>query len=736
MMDLSGYGMPEGSPEPGACLRVDRPESGLAIVTFDPPHRSFPVLDAPLLRDLDAVISQFESDPGLKGVVFRGRTPEQFLAGADVEGIGQITDEAVIQNVVIAVHGLFDRIAALKAKTVAAVGGPVPGGAYELSLACDRIVATDAKATRIGLPETQLGILPGWGGSHRLPLRVGIPGALDAILTGRLYPAKVAKKRGMIDRLTKPAYLERIASDIAMGRASCSRASRGAKAWTVDKNPIARAVIENQALKGLDAKANGKYPAPYAALDLVMSSVHASKRSWAQREARAISGLLVGPVCKNLVSLFFGSEEAKKLGRMPDGSKPGKPAQATVVGAGTMGAGIAGSLAEKGVAVRLADLSSAALGKALADHQKTVMGKVKKRRMDRADGIAAIDRLDGAEGITGMGRSTFAVEAVAEIMGVKHKVFGELAEKLPDGAVLATNTSSLSVSEIARQVPDPGRVVGMHFFNPVRKMPLVEVVRGAQTTDETVAQTCALAIALGKTPVVTADVPGFLVNRLLGPYVDEAVRLFVGGAEAKRIDDLMVDFGMPMGPLRLLDEVGLDIASHAAVSLHEGYGDRMAHSDGITGLMGDARMGKKTGQGFYDHSAHGKKRAAAKPMGDLPNFQTGDWARSLRDEDLVDRMVLAMVNEAARCLEEKVVAGPAELDLATVFGTGFAPFRGGVLHYAEARGFGKVVQRLDQLAEHDEVVERGAGAARFQATGLLREWAEEGKALFSSAPEA
>ncbi|MFT7677261.1 MAG: 3-hydroxyacyl-CoA dehydrogenase/enoyl-CoA hydratase/3-hydroxybutyryl-CoA epimerase [Planctomycetota bacterium] len=724
-MDLSGYPVPENAPEPGACLRVERPEAGLAIVTFDSPHRSFSVLDAPLLRDLDTLVTQFEGDPALRGIVFQGRSPDQFLAGADVQGIGQITDVSVIEGIVLSVHALFDRIAALKARTVAAVGGPVPGGALELSLACDRIIATDAKNTRIGLPETQLGILPGWGGSHRLPARIGLPHALDAILTGRLFPAKVALKRGMVDRLTKSEYLGRVARDVAMGRMPCKRHSRGSKLWTVDRNPIARAVIEHQALKGLDAKANGKYPAPYAALDLVMSSVKSPRKNWAGREARAISALLTGPVCKSLVSLFFGSEEAKKLGRLPDGGKAEMPEFATVVGAGVMGAGIAGSLAEKGVNVRLADLSSEALGRALGEHEKSVLRKVKRRRMTKSDGTAAIDRLDAAQGIVGMARSTFAVEAVAEVLGVKHKVFGELAEALPAGAILATNTSSLSVTEIAAGVPSPERVVGMHFFNPVRMMPLVEVVRGANTSDEVVARTCALAISMGKTPVITRDVPGFLVNRLLGPYIDEAVRLFVGGADAARIDSLMVDFGMPMGPLRLLDEVGLDIASHAAASLHAGYGDRMQPSDGISGLMGDERLGKKTGQGFYDHTSHGKRKSSAKLMADLPNFQQETWARSLRDDELVNRMVLAMVNEAYRCLEEGVVSSSAVLDLATVFGTGFAPFRGGVLRYAESVGLPEIVERLDHLAGQEEILERGPGAMRFRAAALLRQRAQD-----------
>jgi 3-hydroxyacyl-CoA dehydrogenase/enoyl-CoA hydratase/3-hydroxybutyryl-CoA epimerase len=714
-----GFPLPDDAPEAGACIRVQRPEPGLAVVVFDPPHRSFPIFDAPLLRDLDAVLTELEGDAALRGIVFTGRKPTQFLAGADVEAIGTITDPGVVEDVVRSVHALFDRVARLAPRTVAAVGGPVPGGAFEFSMCCDRIVAVDGKSTRIGLPETMLGILPGWGGSHRLPRRVGIPTALDAILTGRLLPAKPALKRGFVDRLAHEEDLVRIASDIAMGRKKCARRSRGAWAWLVDRNPLARTLIRDRALKGVDAKARGKYPAPYAALDLVLSAPGAPQRTWAGREAKAVAELATGPVCKSLVGIFFASEAAKKLGKGAEGVEPPRPAQATVVGAGVMGAGIASALALAGVPVRLADLSSKTLAGAVASHRTEVEKRRKKRRLSSHEANAAVDRLDPVAGATGMARSEFAIEAVAEVLEVKRKVLGGLAEQLPAHAILATNTSSLSVGAIAEGLPHPERVVGMHFFNPVKAMPLVEVVRGPETSDEVVTRTCALALALGKTPVVTRDVPGFLVNRILGPYLDEAVRLFLAGAEVERVDRLMLDFGMPMGPYTLLDEVGFDIAQHAAASLHAGYGDRMAPCPGLEGLAQSHRLGRKTGLGFYKHPAPGDRKAKRVVAEDLASFQTGHGARALSDADLVDRLVLAMVGEAARCLEEQVVESEQVLDLASVFGTGFAPFRGGLWSHARKTGYDRVATRMRELQQAPDIAERGAGAQRFEPTGLL-----------------
>ena len=603
MMDISRFPGIENAPEPGTCVRLERPEPGLAVLVMDPPHRSFPVLDAPMLRDIDAALTEVEADESITGVVLTGRRPDQFLAGADVEAIATVTDPGIVRDAVMMVHELFGRIERMRARTIAAVGGPVPGGAFEISLACDAIVATDDPKTRIGLPETQLGIIPGWGGSHRLPKRVGVPVALDAILTGRLYPARKAKKLGLVDRLTKKEYLFRVASDLAMGREPLRRRRRGWKLWLVDRNPLAKLVIASQATKQIDRKAHGNYPAPYRALEIVLDAPSKTRHEAARIEAEGTVELVTGKVCKNLVSIFFASEAAKKAAQFADGSSPPRMKEGAVVGGGVMGGGIASLMAERGLRVRLSDLSQAALDAATIEHRRDVEKKRKRRRYQPHEANAAIDRFDVSLGVRAVEGADVAVEAVAEVLDVKHKVLAELEAQVSDEAVLCTNTSSLSVTAMQAETRLPGRVVGMHFFNPVKKMPLVEIVRGEQTSDETVTRIAALSVALGKTPVVTRDVPGFLVNRLLCPYLDEAVRLFVEGVSPLRVDRLLVRFGMPMGPFTLLDEVGLDIAAHAAASLHEGYGARMEPTAALGGMLGPDRLGKKSGAPFFRRPA-------------------------------------------------------------------------------------------------------------------------------------
>ncbi len=651
-----------------------------------------------------------------------GRDATQFAAGADVEAIAAIDDPAVVERVVLAVHALFRRIERLSVRTVCAIGGAAPGGAYELALCCDVILASDDPKTKLGLPETMLGILPGWGGSHRLPQRVGIPTALDVILAGKVLPSKVCHRRGMVDRLTKPEYLVPIASDIALGRLQVETHRRGWQRWLVDRNPIARAVIRNQATKQVLARTKGHYPAPLAALELVLAAPGTRIEEAATKEARAISELAVGPIAKNLIGIFFASEHAKKLGRRGD-FVPEPIEHAAVLGAGVMGGGIASVMALKGIAVRLSDLSREALDKALIEHRAAVAKQKRRRRLARNEATAALDRLDATTGLVGLSRSQIVVEAIAEKLAIKRSVLAELAQQVSDECILATNTSSLSVTAIAAELPAPERVCGMHFFNPVAAMPLVEVVRGERTSAETITRVCALALALGKTPLVCKDVAGFLVNRLLGPYLDEAVRLFVAGADPARLDRALQEFGMPMGPLTLLDEVGLDIARHASEALHAAYGDRMQPSAGLDELSGPDRLGKKTGHGFYRHA----KGEDARLADDLAGFQKQSYAREFAAAELVDRCVLAMVNEAARCLEERVVAGPVELDLGTVFGTGFAPFRGGLLRYADTLGLEQVVAKLERIAQAPEVRERPGGVERFTPAPLLVELAAKGQ---------
>ncbi len=722
-----GLPAPKNMPPEGSCVRVERPEAGLVVLTLDPPHRTSTVLDLPLWRDLALALDGVQPKSGDRGLVLRGREPLHFAFGADIDAIKTLTDPEVVKRMTLQVHGILETLENLSRSmcTVAAVGGPVPGGALELSLACRYVLAADSPKTRLGLPETQLGILPGWGGTHRLPKKIGVPAAMQAILTGRLYKAKAAARMGIVDRMTQPEYLFDIAADLAMGRTKARPKQRGWARYMIDRNPLATAVIARTALKQANAKAHGKYPAIEAVIPLVARAPRVDVREAAIREGDAIAVLATGSVCKSLVSIFTASEAAKKLGQGPDGERPERIRHACVVGAGVMGGAIASLLAERGVGTRLADLSREALDRALGDHQLTMAKKLKRRRIDRTGAMKALDRLDVCEGISGVSHAGIAIEAVAETLPIKQVVMGELAEKLPKGAILATNTSSLSVTAIAAELPDPGRVIGMHFFNPVRQMPLVEIVPGEKTRPEVVRSTVALALALGKTPVIVKDVAGFLVNRLLGPFLDEALRLFQGGVAPARLEDLLLDFGMPMGPLRLLDEVGFDIAGHAARSLHEAYGERMRPTEVLLPWIESGRQGRKSGKGFYDWSNPSKPDLAR----DLAKLQTSQALSHLSNEDIVNRCILSLINEGARCLEEGVVAGPAELDLATVFGMGFAPFRGGLLHHADRVGAANLREQLACIVASPDISAREGGRAKFTAARLLDQLAEDG-ALF------
>lgn len=730
MIDIEGLPLPEGAPAPGACVRIERPEPGLAVVVLDPPHRKLAVLDVPLVRDLDAALDELETTPDLQGVVFTGREPLSFAAGADIDAIRGLTDPALALQLVRGVQGLYDRIEALgerRITTVAAVGGPVPGGACELALACRYIVLADDPRSRIGLPETKLGILPGWGGSQRLPRRVGVPQALDLILKGSLLPPRPALKKGVVDRLTPPEYLVRVAGDIALGRRTCRRFDRGPWRWLVDRNPLALAVIGRQVQRTVARQTGGHYPAAARAARLVTWAPLTPHDRGMQAEAEAIAELGTGAICKNLVGIFDLMEGAKRLGRDADGERSAPIQRGAVLGAGVMGGDIASLMADRGVATRLFDIAPAGLDAAVLRHRADLARRKKRRRLTSAEHDAALDRLDATQHLVGFGRCELVLEAVAERLDVKRRVFTDLAAQVAPDALLATNTSSLSVTAIAEGVPHPERVVGVHFFNPSKKMPLVEIVRGEQTSDEACRRAAAFALQLGKTPVVVADVAGFLVNRLLGPYLDEALRLYDGGVDPHRIEQAARRFGMPMGPLRLLDEVGLDIAAHAATSLHEAYGERMTPSKVIQPLLDVGHLGKKSGDGFYVHLSW-TKRPSKDFSSDLRRLCRPRSAQEefLSDEEVTDRLVLAMLAEGVRALDEGVVASARDLDLATVFGMGFPPFRGGLLRWADTVGAAELVRRLEHCASSVASGPSPERRERFAVPGLLQRMAAEG----------
>ncbi|MEO0651870.1 MAG: 3-hydroxyacyl-CoA dehydrogenase NAD-binding domain-containing protein [Planctomycetota bacterium] len=735
VIDLDALPVPEGSPEPGACVSLEREEDGRLIrLRLVSPHReSGPVFDAPLLRDLWNALGEIERDAQVTGVVLCGRDPLTFCFGADVDGIAELDDPAAAEQIGRAGQEIFQKLHRLsksgggKLTVIAAVGGPVPGGAFEIALACDRILLADHQKSRVGLPEVQLGILPGWGGTQRLPRRVGVPRALGAILTGKLHTARQAKKLGLVDRLTHPEFLDRVAADLALGRKSAHGPNRGIWRNLVDKNPIALAVIKSQAEKGVTKQTRGHYPAAYRALELTADALRRPLKDGLEREAAALGQLAVSPVCKSLVSIYRGGEAAKRVAKRDDGGREAKFERAAVVGAGVMGGGIASLFATKGLSTRLADLSQVQLDDALVEHERTVDKLRKRRRLQPHEADAALDRLELTRTDKGFRNCDFVIEAIAEVLEVKRKVLGAYAERVREDAVIATNTSSLSVDAIAEGLPSPERVLGLHFFNPVPKMPLVEVIRGSKTDEGVLRRVVQLAIDLGKTPVVCNDAPGFIVNRLLGPYLDEAMRLYETGSAPAELDRLALDFGLPMGPFTLIDEVGIDIAAHTASSLEAAFGARMAPSGVLGPLLDAGELGKKTGKGAYLHS--NKKGKSPDALPENPRLRRPSGAplvSVLSNEERIDRMVLPMVNEAARILDEGVVDDPAMLDLATVYGMGFAPFRGGVLAYADARGLPAIVDRLRELAASPEIASRPGGPERFEPAPRLIELAASG----------
>lgn len=730
--DVRQFSLAPDAPPEKACVRLEIHEEGrLVHLILDPPHRKQAVFDAALMRDLYLRLQEVQGLDGVEGLVLTGRDPLSFCYGADLDAVNTLETAHQAEKLGAAGQHVFQTLHRMslggggKLRTVAAVGGPVPGGAFEVSLACDIIVAAQDKSTKIGLPEVKLGIVPAWGGCQRLPRRIGVANALKPVLTGSLYDPKRAKKLGLIDRITWPTYLLRIAGDLALGREKFKPRERGWKAWGLDRNPLWTAFVGSQARKGVLAQTHGHYPAPLEAIELICAAPRRSLEDGLAAEARTLGPLATSPVCRSLVSIFHASEDAKKRGQREDGSKPAKFARAAVIGGGVMGAGIASTLATKGTPTRLRDLSQGALDDALLSHQSAVLKKKKRRRLKAHQADAALDRLETTTTGDGFGACDFVIEAVSEVLEVKHKVLRDMAERARPDAVIASNTSSLSIDAIAAAIPNPERVVGMHFFNPVDKMPLVEVVRGQRTDPEVVARTAALALSLGKTPVVTKDAPGFVVNRLLGPYLDECCRLFELGSTPYELDRMALEFGMPMGPMMLLDEVGLDIAAHTAQSLWSAFGSRMEPSLLLQPLVESGQLGKKTGKGVYLHKS--KKSGSKLPVNPSIKRPSGSRAVSpLSQEEVIDRMILPMVNEAARLFSEGVVETPQELDLATVFGMGFAPFRGGVLAYADSLGAAEIQRRLEHIAGQTDVINRGEGAERFRPAEWIVDLAKSG----------
>ncbi len=708
----------------------DLDEHGIVHVVLDRPGESLNVLTADVLRALDGLLDDLRVRTELTGVVFRSGKPGSFIAGADVDEIAEVDDAYRAAEGARFGQAVFQKIATLNAPTACAINGACLGGGTEMALACTFRLAADDPGLRIGLPETQIGIIPGFGGTQRLPRLIGVVKSLDLILAGKRLDPRRARKVGLIDRIAPGEYLVREAVALILrareeGVDPVVRSLRGRKSpvrRAVDEVEPIRRVVLQQARKKTAAKVRPEaYPAPFRAIEAIDAACKLSLTQGLDLEARIVGELVPSRTSKNLIWLFKNNAAMRRKND-GTGARPRAVRRTAVLGAGVMGGGIAQLIADRGLPVRLRDLRYEAILDALRTAHGIWDRRRRRGRMTAREVESKMRWIAPTLDLTGMGGVDLIVEAVVEDPDVKRKVLAELEERMGDGTVFASNTSSIPIAEIAARARRPERVVGMHFFNPVDRMPLVEVIAGPQSSAEAVATVRDLAIRLGKTPIVVRDTPGFLVNRILTFYLAEALRLLEEGVRIEVVDPAMERFGMPMGPFALMDQVGLDVAVHVAGVLRAAFGDRASGSTrALDGLLASGRLGAKNGRGFYRYR-DGKRTV---PDRETYNLAGVGPARDLPPETVQERLLLSMVNEAAVCLEEQVCRGAAEVDLAMVLGTGFPPFRGGLLHHADEVGVAVVVDRLARLAD--------AHGERFRPATLLRRMVREERRFFGSA---
>lgn len=665
-----------------------------------------------------------------------------FCVGADIDQMYPITDKDIAVDVPRMGHELFNRIDKSPFPIVAAINGLALGGGFELALACHhRIMASNAK---VGFPECLLGLLPGGGGTVRTQRLCGLTKTIQWIMTSQQVKAAAAKKDGACDEVIN-------GEDRYKGE---NRFYQGVRRWAgiqlSDKKPhpskrkhvslmdrfleqtsLGRNKVAQETIKTLNNKTKGKYVAQYKALECIMYSSTRSNEQGVEKECRGFSELLVSPEAKNLMSLYFLDEGMKKSDQKTGIPKDKVPSvkKVGVIGAGVMGSGIVHYFANKDIAVAVKDLKQEAVDKGIERVRSDFEAAVKRKRMDEATLKRKMSLVSGGTTNEVFRGVDIIVEAAVEIMDIKKKAIQQLEEdKIIDGTNLfATNTSSLSLTEMQKVSKYPQNIVGMHFFNPVSKMPLVEVIKGKQTSAEAAAVIFNLALKTGKKPIIVNDGPGFLVNRILGVYMAEAGRMAIEDrCDPTTIDEAILNFGMPMGPFRLLDEVGLDVSCHVGPVLQSGLKhDRFAVHEKINQMAADGNLGRKNGKGFYLYNEKGKEMGIN--TGNVTKYIGSDLRATLPGKDIVDRCVLLMINEAAYILVDGITQSPEDVDIGMIWGAGFPPFRGGLMQHADHRGVANIVEDLQRL-------ESSTKSNRFKPCPLLVEMAKENKRFFPNRP--
>ncbi|MEO1496309.1 MAG: 3-hydroxyacyl-CoA dehydrogenase NAD-binding domain-containing protein [Planctomycetota bacterium] len=705
----------------------------VAVLTLDLPGKSANLLSATVLDEIETRLDEIDAHDsvegrGAYGLVIISAKPGVFIAGADLTefaaGLNRTQEEVV--GVAQRGQALFARLSTCPYPTVAAIDGVCVGGGAELAVWCDRRVLVDSPRTQFGFPEVKLGLFPGWGGTARTPRMIGLANAIELVTGGESVDAHEAYRFGVADDVVPAddsgealiaAALRIIEADHASGEWRTNR-----ERWSrpIPMSETELGFLGATASAVIQQKTKGHYPAPMAALELMLGASQQNLSAACEAEAQAFAPLFGSPVNRALLNVFFLTDRAKK-----PGAATATPVEtAAVIGAGIMGQGIAAANVRRGVGVRLSDARPAALDAGVAGVIREASYSKKTKTTDAELAIERATLVSGETAPERLAAADVVIEAVVEDAGVKRALFAELEPHAGPDTILASNTSTIPITTLAEGLTHPDRLCGLHFFNPVRKMPLVEVIRGERTSDETIARMTAYARRLGKTPVVVNDGPGFLVNRLLLPYMNEAALLAGEGVPFKAIDRAAKAFGMPMGPLELHDVVGLDTCMHAGRVMHAAFSDRVVPAPILGQLVEAGRLGQKNGQGFYDYPpAKPGKPPKPVPSDAAAALQepTGE-ANKLAPETLTARLMLPMLLEATRAIEDGIVDDPRDVDLAMILGVGFPPHRGGLFFWADTLGPAQIIEQLEPLAPLGK---------RYEPTELMRLHAQQARSLYT-----
>lgn len=645
------------------------------------------------LEEMKAAIAAVQANKTAKGLVFFSHKPGVFLAGVDISVINSLKTEAEALRALDEAHAIFNGIDDLKIPTVALVDGVCLGGGLELSLACKKIFVSDNPKTALGLPEVMLGVLPGFGGTYRLPKKVGLPSALDMILAGRQIKGKNAVKMGLADAILPTERMKELAPVYLLEKKTGRKKTmtEEIQAQAMD-NFLARKIIFQKAREKVLETSKGFYPAPLKILEVLEYGAGRNRTDYLAKEAEAFAELSQSIQSKNLQHIFFLTDNSKKLenkDRLPSVRR------GAVLGAGVMGGGIAWLFSQNNQSPIMKDITPAALELGLKQASTNFSGAVRKRKMTPDEFNRKMRSIEPTMNFESFKSADLVVEAVVENMEVKKKVFAEVEGYVRKDTILTSNTSSLSLEEMSKALVDSSRFAGLHFFNPVNKMPLVEIVTHEKASKETIDTLYKWVLDVKKTPIVVKDGPGFLVNRILGAYLNEASYLIEEGVSMEAIDDAALNFGMPMGPFRLIDEIGIDVGMKVGKILHAGLGERLKPND-LTARLYEAKLlGKKGGKGFYLYDEKGKV------TGKNPEVQKMLSGKKIKMDEMVIqmRLFLPMVNEAAYIFADRIVDKASTVDIGMIYGTGFPPFKGGLLRWADQDGLETIAGRIRGFAK-------------------------------------